>query len=116
MTNLVDISNYRPLGKGRQKKSIFFTREELRAILNVYSKHVADGEWKDYAIDYQSGYASFSVFRHSFDRPLLSIGKRRNGKHDEFLLTSNGRTMKRGRHLGDILKLLAKPMKLIKLS
>ena len=113
MNNLVDFTNYRQ--KGPKRRAIFFTKDELRSILDLYSRHVAEGEWKDYAIDHQGPLACFSVFRHSFDQPLLSIGKRRNGKQTEFLLTSNGRTIKRSRHLGDLLKFLAKPMKLIKL-
>ncbi|RED53578.1 DUF2794 domain-containing protein [Aestuariispira insulae] len=113
MNNLVDLSNYRQ--KGSKHRAVFFSKEELRSILDLYSRHVADGEWKDYAIDHQGPVAGFSVFRHSFDRPLLTIGKRRNGKHEEFFLTSNGRTIKRSRHLGDLLKYLSKPMKLIKL-
>ena len=114
MTNLVDIASYQQDKRMRKRRSVFFTKEELRSILNLYSQHVAQGEWKDYAIDHDNNLASFSVFRHSFDTPLLSIGKRRNGKHHEFLLTSSGRIIKRSRKLADILKLMSKPIKLIK--
>lgn len=44
-------------------------------MLSVYSRRVADGEWRDYAIDTRDGMAVFSIFRHSFDRPLFSIVK-----------------------------------------
>lgn len=113
MTNLIDLTQYR--GTGQKKHRVFFTREELRAILDVYSRHVAQGEWKDYAIDAQGPVALFTVFRHSFDAPLFSFTKRRNGKTIEYALTNGSRTIKRSTSLATILKLVDKPMKLIRL-
>jgi hypothetical protein len=52
-----------------------FTRSELSQMLSVYSRRVADGEWRDYAIDQREGFAIFSIFRHSYERPLFTIVK-----------------------------------------
>ncbi len=53
------------------------SRGELQRILNLYSRRVASGEWRDYAIDHLENMAAFSVFRHSLDKPLFTIAKRR---------------------------------------
>ena len=31
-----------------KKKEIFFNKEELKLILNLYAKMVSSGDWKDY--------------------------------------------------------------------
>src|SRR5262245_60857606 len=42
-----------------------FNRQELNEILSLYGRMVADGEWRDYAIDHTKEKAVFSVFRRS---------------------------------------------------
>ena len=32
--------------------NLYFSKDELAKILNLYSKGVSNGEWKDYAIDF----------------------------------------------------------------
>ena len=99
--------------KKRSPKHIFFTQDEFRNILAIYSEQVAKGEWKDYAIDSNSEKACFSIYRHSYERPIFQISKRRNGKFWEFALNTQQRTIKRSRELSTILKLLKEPLKLI---
>lgn len=112
MTNLV----YLPATKHRNKpnRRIFFHPEEFRTILNIYSRHVMTGEWKDYAIDTKNYMAIFTIFKHSFDAPLFSITKRLNGKKFEYLLLRGKQTIKRSSKLDVILKEIDKPMRLIK--
>jgi uncharacterized protein DUF2794 len=62
-------------GRKRPHRQIFFSRREINQLLSLYSRKVARGEWRDYAIDHRSGMAVFSVFRHSQDRPLFAIAK-----------------------------------------
>jgi len=52
-----------------------FTRPELNAILNLYGRKVAAGEWRDYAIDFGREKAVFSVFRRASEVPLYRIEK-----------------------------------------
>ena len=52
-----------------------FTRQELTAILAVYGRKVAAGEWRDYAIDIGREKAVFSVFRRASELPLFRIEK-----------------------------------------
>ena len=57
-------------------RALPFTRSELHQLLSLYSRLVARGEWRDYAIEQDGGLAAFSVFRHSHERPLYTITKR----------------------------------------
>ena len=52
-----------------------FNRQELSAILAVYGRKVAAGEWRDYAIDIGRDKAVFSVFRRASECPLFRIEK-----------------------------------------
>ncbi|MGL5447625.1 MAG: DUF2794 domain-containing protein, partial [Rhabdaerophilum sp.] len=49
-----------PLGTRRAPEDVRFDRRELSEILNVYGRHVASGEWRDYAIDFGRDRAVFS--------------------------------------------------------
>jgi hypothetical protein len=64
MAAMVELAEYRKKRK-RIKQNTVFTRPELRQLLDVYSRRVASGEWRDYAIDFHGSVAVFSVFRHS---------------------------------------------------
>ena len=59
--------------KNRTPGQVSFDRNELRILLNEYSRRVAAGEWRDYAIDFCKDRAVFSVFRHAAEHPLYSI-------------------------------------------
>ena len=61
--------------KQKSKSPTFFSNLELKSILQLYSKQVAKGIIKDYAIDYNSKIAIFSFYKHSFDKPIFQIQK-----------------------------------------
>ena len=52
---------------------IHFDRRELEEILRVYGRRVAAGDWRDYALDFGSEKAVFSVFRRSSEMPIYRI-------------------------------------------
>ena len=56
-------------------RTVYFTRSELNQLLGLYSRHVARGDWRDYAIDHRDGMALFSVFRHTRELPAYSVIK-----------------------------------------
>ena len=58
-----------------EKKFIFFSKIELTSILNLYSKQVSKGYWRDYALDSKVDNAIFSIYRHTQDKPLYQIIK-----------------------------------------
>src|SRR6516225_9511957 len=54
---------------------VTFNRFEFNRILNLYGRMVADGEWRDYAIDFLKDRAVFSVFRRASEVPIYRIEK-----------------------------------------
>lgn len=57
------------------RRTLYFTRSELNQLLGLYSRNVARGIWRDYAIDHRDGQALFSVFRHTHESALYTIVK-----------------------------------------
>ena len=109
MSNLVAIGQRR-----RPSRRVAFSQAELRQLLNVYSRRVASGEWRDYAIDHGSGAAVFSVFRHTNDAPLFCVTKR-TGKGDrrEYVVASGPRQLKRGGSIGEVLSVFNPHLRLV---
>ena len=64
---------------------IAFDRKELNLILNLYGRHVAQGDWRDYAMDFGREVATFSIFRRT-----------------------SGLILKRGHDLAQVLRVLVK--------
>ena len=102
---------------GPSAPPICFDRHELNAILAVYGRHVADGEWRDYAIDHRRDEAVFSIFRRTSEMPLYRIVKqpklaRRQGAYS--LLAPTGMILRRGHDLTNVLRFLEKPLRLVR--
>jgi hypothetical protein len=98
------------------KETISFDRRELDQILRVYGRKVADGEWRDYAIDQLREEAVFSVFRRASEHPLYRIVKqpklaRRQGAYA--LIAATGHILKRGHDLANVLRVLDPPLRLV---
>ena len=55
--------------------NLYFSKDELAKILNLYSKGVSSGEWKDYAIDFNKNNAFFYIFKHSLAAPECTLNK-----------------------------------------
>ncbi len=55
--------------------NLYFSKDELAKILNLYSKGVSNGEWKDYAIDFSKNNAFFYIFKHSLAAPECILNK-----------------------------------------
>ena len=86
----------------------YFDRAELSLILNTYSRRVAAGEWRDYALDHIEGAAFFSIFRSSQELPLYTIEKKRLKGKDRwlFILRDRRKNLRQGARLTDILEYL----------
>ena len=74
-TNNINLKNNTITFKKTEKKFIFFSKIELTSILNLYSKQVSKGYWRDYALDSKIDNAIFSIYRHSQDKPTYQIIK-----------------------------------------
>jgi len=104
-----------PAGHRKPEARVAFDRKELQTILGFYGTKVAEGEWRDYAMDFGSDKAVFSVFRRSSEVPLYRIVKdpslaRKQGMYS--VVAQGGLIMKRGHDLATVLRVLAKTPKL----
>ncbi len=93
-----------------------FSRQELSAILAIYGRKVAAGEWRDYAIDIGRDKAVFSVFRRASECPLYRIEKtpklaRKQGAYS--IVAPAGLILKRGHDLGRILRVFEDRVRLV---
>jgi Protein of unknown function (DUF2794) len=95
---------------------VAFNRQELGVILNVYGRKVAEGEWRDYAMDFERDTATFSVFRRASEVPLYRIEKsprlaRKQGAYA--VVSATGLILKRGHDLARVLAVFDKGMRVV---
>jgi len=88
---------------------VSFDRKELSVLLNVYGRQVANGEWKDYAIDMLKDRAVFSIFKRASEMPVFRIEKdpklrKKQGMYR--VLGHAGQVLKRGHELHQVLRVL----------
>lgn len=93
-------------------RQVTFDRRELDAILNIYGRKVAEGEWRDYAIDHLDDRAVFSILRRSNEMPLYRVEKspalaRKQGLYR--VVAASGAILRRGHELAAVLRVLDKP-------
>jgi hypothetical protein len=91
---------------GSLPNRVTFSRSELNRILNLYGRMVADGEWRDYAIDFLKDRAVFSVFRRASEVPIYRIEKdprlsRKQGMYS--VISATGLILRRGHELDRVL-------------
>lgn len=106
-----------PAGGREHQKPTTFDRYELEAILALYGRMVAAGEWRDYALDLSPEKAVFSVFRRTSEYPLYRIEKcpklaKRQGAYS--IVAPAGLIVKRGPDLKRVLSAIDKGMHLVK--
>jgi hypothetical protein len=92
---------------------VSFHRSELSVILGLYGRMVAAGFWRDYGISMLREAAVFSVFRHSAEHALYRIEKRPKlaGRQGEYaVIAMDGRVLKRGGDLAQVLRVLEKKL------
>lgn len=95
---------------------VTFDRRELDQILRIYGRKVAEGEWRDYAIDCLSDRAVFSVFKRSREAPVFQIAKtpklaRKQGAFA--VIAGTGSIVKRGQDLARVLGVFDPPLRLV---
>ena len=90
-----------------RRGATFFERPELDRLLRLYGRMVAEGEWRDYAIDGLKDAAIFSVYRRASEAPLYRIEKRpelarRQGAWS--VISQAGHILRRGHELEQVLR------------
>ena len=101
---------------GSLPNRVTFNRFELNRILNLYGRMVADGEWRDYAIDFLKDRAVFSVFRRAAEVPIYRIEKdprlaRKQGMYS--VISSTGLILRRGQELDRVLLAIDRKLALV---
>jgi len=64
------------------KSDIFFKKDELKLILNLYAKMVSSGEWKDYGLSISKKEISFNVYHRTSEFPAYKITKNLGPKNE----------------------------------
>ena len=106
----------RPAAATPQPNRVTFIRLELNRILNLYGRMVADGEWRDYAIDFLKDRAVFSVFRRASEMPIYRIEKdprlaRKQGMYS--VISATGLILRRGHDLERVLFVIDRKLSLV---
>ena len=72
-------------------KKIFFEKNELKIILNLYAKMVSEGSWKDYGLSISAKQVGFSVFKNSSENAIYKICKnlKPNNKLFKYVITDS---------------------------
>ena len=70
------------INNGNKKKNIFFNKNELKLILNLYAEMVSSGEWKDYGLSISKKEVSFNVYHKTSEFPVYKITKNLNPKNE----------------------------------
>jgi hypothetical protein len=110
------VVDFRPSAASSAPPQVSFNRLELGAILNVYGRMVAAGEWRDYALDFSRDSAVFSIYRRASEMPLYRVVKtpalaRKQGAYA--VIASAGQVLKRGQDLARVLAIFDKPVRLV---
>ena len=110
MAQLLLLSEYR-----RDGRRVFFDREDLNHLLGVYSRQVARGIWRDYAIDHRSNMAIFSIFKRSQEQAIFTVTKvlLRGDKEPNYVLLSRNRQIKSSRNLAQLVEVLQRQLTVI---
>ena len=91
----------------RIEDKIFFEKDELKIILDLYAKMVSEGSWKDYGLNISSKQVGFSVFKNATENALYRICKnfKPKNKNLKYLIVgNNGRVLKNSYDLNSLLK------------
>ena len=98
----------------KKSKFIRFKKEEIHQIMELYSKKISIGEWKDYSISFEKSHAIFAIHRSFKLGPSLEI-KKNYRKESIFTLTSQNNVIASSKNLGKVINYLKKPyLKLVK--
>ena len=76
----------------KKLKNIFFNKNELRLILNLYAQMVSRGDWKDYGLSITKKQVSFNIYHRTSDVPIYKITKNLSPKNkNEMYLIKNSK-------------------------
>lgn len=98
----------------KSRKLVTFDKRELGLLMGLYGRRVAEGEWRDYAIDFGADAARFDIHRRASEQPLYMVIKNPSqfAKGGLFeVVAPGGLIMRRGNDLAQVLRVLEKKPK-----
>tara|TARA_Y100000590_G_C15498362_1_gene930565 strand:+ start:460 stop:801 length:342 start_codon:yes stop_codon:yes gene_type:complete len=99
------------------KREIFFNKNELKLILNLYGEMVSSGDWKDYGLSISKKEVSFNVYHRSSEFPVYKITKNFKPKknNEKYLVRdSQNRIINNSENLQNLIKkIIWKKFKLV---
>ena len=99
------------------KKDIFFNKNELKLILNLYAKMVSGGEWKDYGLSISKKEVSFNVYHRTSEFPIYKIAKNlkpKNGNEKYLIKNAQNKIINNSENLQNLIKkIIWKKFKLV---
>ena len=95
------------------RRTVYFARSELNQLLGLYSRNVARGVWRDYAIDHRDGQALFSVFRHTHESAAYTIVKSVGSGEAQFAVLSGRQRLRAGKSLPEALEFFRSKLALV---
>ena len=99
------------------KRDIFFNKNELKLILNLYAKMVSGGEWKDYRLSISKKEVSFDVYQRTSEFAAYKITKnlRPKNKGEKYLVKdSQNKIINKSENLQNLIaKIIWKKFKLV---
>tara|TARA_Y100000590_G_scaffold93602_1_gene106094 strand:- start:360 stop:704 length:345 start_codon:yes stop_codon:yes gene_type:complete len=90
-----------------KKKNVFFDKFELKLILNLYAKMVANGEWKDYGLNITKREVSFNVYYRTSEFPAYKITKNldpKNKKNKYLIKDAQNKIIHNSDNLGNLIQ------------
>ena len=101
----------------KKLKNIFFNKNELRLILNLYAQMVSRGDWKDYGLSITKKQVSFNIYYRTSDVPIYKITKNLSPKNkNEMYLIKNSKNqiIKSSKNLENLIeKIVWQKLKLV---
>ena len=101
-------------------KEIFFNKSELALILNLYSRMVSSGDWKDYGLSISKREVSFNVYHRTSEVPIYKITKNLKPKNENekyLIKNSLDKIINNSQDLKNLInKIVWKKFKLVNLS
>ena len=90
-----------------KKIDIFFSKIELKLILNLYAKMVSNGEWKDYGLSIARREVSFDVYHRTSEFPVYKITKnlKPKSKNEKYIIKdASNKIIKNSENLESMIK------------
>jgi len=101
----------------KERYEIFFNKNELKLILNLYAEMVSAGEWKDYGLHISKKEVSFNVYHRTSEVPAYRIAKNLKPKNENekyIIKDSQNKTINNSENLKKLInKIVWKKFKLV---